>query len=168
MKAFRHLLLGVAGALALAAAAQAQAPAGTLQRIKETGEIRIGHRDVSVPFSYLTDDGKPIGFFIDICNRVVDTIKADLKQDVKVVLLSHSPDLSVSGNESEIRKLAALDAQISSLSSEYGIGFQDLPCLFDFTDQVLGEYMSWSNHPNAQGHALIARALLRWFPLVGV
>jgi glutamate/aspartate transport system substrate-binding protein len=85
MKALRHLLLGVTGVLVAAGAAQAQAPAGTLPRIKETGEIRIGHRDVSIPFSYLTDDGKPIGFFIDVCNRVVDTIRADLKQDVKVV-----------------------------------------------------------------------------------
>ncbi len=72
-------------ALVATAGAQAQALTGTMQRIKETGEIRIGHRDVSVPFSYLTDDGKPIGFLIDVCSRVVDTIKADLKQDVKVV-----------------------------------------------------------------------------------
>ncbi|WP_137921372.1 amino acid ABC transporter substrate-binding protein [Hydrogenophaga sp. 2FB] len=84
MKTFRSLLLGASVALVATGAAQAQAD-GTLQRIKETGEIRIGHRDVSVPFSYLTDEGKPIGFFVDICNRVVDTIKADLKQDVKVV-----------------------------------------------------------------------------------
>jgi len=85
MKALRPLLIGVASAFVATATAQAQTPTGTMQRIKETGEIRIGHRDVSVPFSYLTDDGKPIGFFIDVCSRVVDTIKADLKQDVKVV-----------------------------------------------------------------------------------
>jgi len=84
MKALRYLALG-ATALIAVSTAQAQALTGTLQRIKETGEIRIGHRDVSVPFSYLTDDGKPIGFLMDVCARVVDTIKADLKQDVKVV-----------------------------------------------------------------------------------
>jgi glutamate/aspartate transport system substrate-binding protein len=85
MNSLRHLLLGVTAAFVAVGSAQAQPLSGTLQRVKETGEIRIGHRDVSVPFSYLTDDGKPIGFFIDICSRVVDTIKADLKQDVKVV-----------------------------------------------------------------------------------
>lgn len=85
MKALRHLLLGASVALVAASVAQAQALTGTLQRIKETGEIRIGHRDVSVPFSYLDDQQKPVGFFIDVCNRVVDTIRADLKQDVKVV-----------------------------------------------------------------------------------
>lgn len=79
----RPLLLGILAAFAAAGAAQAQALTGTLQRIKETGEIRVGHRDVSVPFSYLADDGKPIGFFIDICGRIVETIKAELKQDVK-------------------------------------------------------------------------------------
>jgi glutamate/aspartate transport system substrate-binding protein len=85
MKALRQLILGAGAALVAAGAAHAQAQGGTLQRIKDTGEIRIGHRDVSVPFSYLTDDGKPIGFFIDVCAKVVDTLKADLKQDVKTV-----------------------------------------------------------------------------------
>ena len=78
-----RLLLAVAAALITTGAAQAQGQTGTLQRIQETGEIRVGHRDVSVPFSYLTDDGKPVGFLIDVCARVVDAIAADLKQPVK-------------------------------------------------------------------------------------
>jgi glutamate/aspartate transport system substrate-binding protein len=82
MKALRHIVLGTS--LTLIAMGAAQAQSGTLQRVKETGEVRIGHRDVSVPFSYLTDDGKPIGFFIDVCSRIVDSIKAELKQDVKI------------------------------------------------------------------------------------
>ena len=82
MKALRHIVLGTS--LTLIATGAAHAQSGTLQRVKETGEVRIGHRDVSVPFSYLTDDGKPIGFFIDVCSRIVDSIKAELKQDVKI------------------------------------------------------------------------------------
>ena len=85
MKPLRYLLLGTA-ALCAASAGLAQPLGGTLQRIKETGEIRLGHRDVSVPFSYLTDEGKPVGMFMDVCARVVDSIKAELKQDVKVVM----------------------------------------------------------------------------------
>ncbi|BCM91148.1 hypothetical protein IAD21_03012 [Abditibacteriota bacterium] len=92
-------------------------------------------------------------------------IERALDEEIKVVLMSHTPDLRVMGNESETRKLAAFDAQLSSLAQEYGIAYQDVPSLFDVTDQLLGDYMSWPNHPNAQGHALIARALLRWFPL---
>ncbi|HVR54623.1 MAG TPA: transporter substrate-binding domain-containing protein [Pseudorhodoferax sp.] len=74
-------------ALTATALAQAQAPAGTLQRIQETGEIRIGHRESSVPFSYLLDDGKPVGFAMDLCAQVVEAVKTELKKpDVKVVL----------------------------------------------------------------------------------
>lgn len=84
MKVVRHLV-GLC-ALASLGGVQAQTPTGTLQRIQETGEIRIGHRESSVPFSYLLDDGKPVGFAMDLCARVVDAVKAELKKsDVKVV-----------------------------------------------------------------------------------
>ena len=43
----------------------AQAPAGTLAKIKDSGEIAFGHRDSSIPFSYLDDQQKPIGFAMD-------------------------------------------------------------------------------------------------------
>lgn len=77
----------LATVLAVTCTAQAQAPAGTLQRIQETGEIRIGHRESSVPFSYLLDDGKPVGFAMDLCSHVVEAVKTELKKpDVKVVL----------------------------------------------------------------------------------
>lgn len=123
------------------------------------------HPDVLF-IDYVLNDRRIGLFSAEKAHRAM--IESALQQGVKVVLMSHSPDLSVAGNDSEIRKLAALDAQLSALSSEYSIGFQDVPCLFDFTDQVLSEYMSWPHHPNAQGHALIARALSRWFPLVGI
>jgi glutamate/aspartate transport system substrate-binding protein len=66
-------------ATALAVPAQAQSPGGTLAKIKETGEIRLGHRDVSVPFSYLDDNQKPIGFAMDLCERIVEAVKSELK-----------------------------------------------------------------------------------------
>jgi glutamate/aspartate transport system substrate-binding protein len=54
---------------------------GTLKKIKETGAITIGYRDSSIPFSYLDDNQKPIGFAIDICYRIVDAVKQELKLD---------------------------------------------------------------------------------------
>jgi glutamate/aspartate transport system substrate-binding protein len=54
---------------------------GTLKKIKETGTINIGYRDSSIPFSYLDDNQKPIGFAIDICARIVDAVKNELKLD---------------------------------------------------------------------------------------
>src|SRR6516225_3490164 len=35
---------------------------GTLARIKTTGTVRLGHRDTSIPFSYLDRSGRPIGY----------------------------------------------------------------------------------------------------------
>src|ERR1700712_3259590 len=54
---------------------------GTLKKIKETGTITIGYRDSSIPFSYLDDNQKPIGFAIDICRKIVDAVKTELKLD---------------------------------------------------------------------------------------
>jgi glutamate/aspartate transport system substrate-binding protein len=59
--------------------ALAQTPSGTLAKIRDSGEIRLGHRDVSVPFSYLDDNQKPVGFAIDLCTRIVDALKRELK-----------------------------------------------------------------------------------------
>ncbi|MET4387488.1 glutamate/aspartate transport system substrate-binding protein [Bradyrhizobium sp. F1.4.3] len=64
---------------AAAVPAYAQSPVGTLAKIKEAGEIRLGHRDVSVPFSYLDDNQKPVGFAMDLCARIVDAVKDELK-----------------------------------------------------------------------------------------
>src|ERR1700759_4226896 len=66
-------------AIAVAQPCFAQSPGGTLAKIKETGEIRLGHRDVSVPFSYLDDAQTPIGFAMDLCARIVDAVKSELK-----------------------------------------------------------------------------------------
>ena len=64
-----------------AAQAHSQELTGTLRKVKETGTITIGYRDSSIPFSYLDDNQKPIGFAIDICLRIVDAVKKELKLD---------------------------------------------------------------------------------------
>ena len=62
-------------------AAQAEELTGTLLKVKELGYITIGHREASVPFSYLDDNRQPVGFAIDICARIVDAVKRELKLD---------------------------------------------------------------------------------------
>ena len=42
--------------------ATAQELTGTLKNIKDTGAITLGFRDSSIPFSYLDDNQKPIGY----------------------------------------------------------------------------------------------------------
>lgn len=72
-------LTAVATTALLSLPVQAQTAGGTLAKIKETGEIRLGHRDVSVPFSYLDDQQKPVGYAMDLCAKIVDAVKAELK-----------------------------------------------------------------------------------------
>jgi glutamate/aspartate transport system substrate-binding protein len=80
MKRLRMIGLALAAVLS-AGPTNAEDLTGTLKKIKETGAITIGYRDSSIPFSYLDDNQKPIGFAIDICYRIVDAVKQELKLD---------------------------------------------------------------------------------------
>jgi len=66
-------------ALALGFSAAATAQEGTLQKIKSSGSITIGHRDASIPFSYYDDKQQVVGYAVDLCLKIVDAVKADLK-----------------------------------------------------------------------------------------
>src|SRR6202521_1135621 len=78
----RLRVIGLAAAAAICAAqASAEELTGTLRKIKETGAITLGYRDSSIPFSYLDDDQKPLGFAMDICYKIVDAVKKELKLD---------------------------------------------------------------------------------------
>lgn len=58
---------------------------GTLKKIKDSGTIVLGVRESSIPFSYLDDSQKPIGYSIDMCMKVVDSVKKKLKMPNLVV-----------------------------------------------------------------------------------
>ncbi|MFO2463703.1 glutamate/aspartate ABC transporter substrate-binding protein [Pseudomonas sp. 15FMM2] len=52
---------------------------GTLKKIKESGTITLGHRDASIPFSYIADgSGKPVGYSHDIQLAIVKAVEKDL------------------------------------------------------------------------------------------
>ena len=76
----RHTKAAVA-ALALvflAAPAAAQDLTGTLKKIKDSGTITLGHRETSIPFSYLDDKQQPIGYSMDLCAAIVEEVKKEL------------------------------------------------------------------------------------------
>jgi glutamate/aspartate transport system substrate-binding protein len=64
--------------IGLSAPAQSQDLDGTLKKVKESGAITIGHRDSSIPLSYLDDKLQPVGFSIELCKHVVEAVKAKL------------------------------------------------------------------------------------------
>jgi ABC-type amino acid transport substrate-binding protein len=73
------LLAFVPAALAQKAQAPAPtAPTKTLDRIRQTGQIRLGYRTDAAPFSYKENSGLAAGYSVALCTNVVDAIKADL------------------------------------------------------------------------------------------
>ena len=90
---------GAAPKGAAPAAAPAAAPErppekiDTLRRIRDTGTLTIGVRETSVPFSYIDAQKQPQGYSVDLCLRVADAVKAELKLprlEVKFVPVSSS------------------------------------------------------------------------------
>ena len=75
----KMLLSMIATATFAAGPALAQDLTGTLKKIKETGAITLGHRESSVPFSYYDDKQQVVGYAMDLCARIVDGVKKDLK-----------------------------------------------------------------------------------------
>lgn len=84
---FAPRALGVAIVAALLATpVVAEELTGTLKKIKESGTVTLGHRDASIPFSYLgTDPRQPVGYSHDLQLKVVEALKKELNlPDLKV------------------------------------------------------------------------------------
>ncbi|CAJ0793093.1 Glutamate/aspartate import solute-binding protein [Ralstonia condita] len=63
-----------------------------LDRIRDTGTVHIAYRESSVPFSFYDANGKPVGYAMDLCLRVVDKLRTDLKRpDLKVQYVMVTP-----------------------------------------------------------------------------
>ncbi|HEX9185299.1 MAG TPA: amino acid ABC transporter substrate-binding protein [Burkholderiales bacterium] len=94
-----RLALALVASAALAAPALAQT--GTLDKIKGSGSITIGHRDASIPFSYYDDKQQPIGYAMDLCFRIVDAVRAELKLpklDIKYQLVTSANRIPLMAN----------------------------------------------------------------------
>ena len=73
-------LHAVCGALLILSSLPATA-ASTLDKVAKSGVVSLGHRDNSLPFSYLNADKRPIGYSIDICLKIVDALKREIKRN---------------------------------------------------------------------------------------
>ncbi|MGX7004864.1 glutamate/aspartate ABC transporter substrate-binding protein [Caballeronia sp. KNU42] len=81
----RFTLLAAAVMAAVSMGVFAQDAQTALGKIQASNTIAIGHRETSVPFSYVDANNEVIGFSQDICNRVIDAVKAKIKKpDLKV------------------------------------------------------------------------------------
>jgi glutamate/aspartate transport system substrate-binding protein len=90
-------------AIAALACALVAAPAfaqGTLEKIKQTGTITVGHRDASIPFSYYDDQQKPVGYAMDICAVIVEAVRKqvpNLKVNYQLVTSANRIPLMANG-----------------------------------------------------------------------
>ncbi|HWW04717.1 amino acid ABC transporter substrate-binding protein [Collimonas sp.] len=68
----------------------------TLAKIRDTQTVTLAYRETTAPFSYLDADKKPIGFTLDLCSKIVDGLRQELKlPQLKVNYLAVTPSTRI-------------------------------------------------------------------------
>jgi ABC-type amino acid transport substrate-binding protein len=84
------------GALVLASPVLGQSLDGTLQKIKTSGTLTIGHRESSPPFSFSTQDRRPQGYSIDLCLHIAGFVQKQLGlADLKLAWVPVTPETRI-------------------------------------------------------------------------
>ncbi|MCV2366006.1 amino acid ABC transporter substrate-binding protein [Paucibacter sp. DJ1R-11] len=101
---FRSLALFLLMGLSLLTARAAEPLSSpTLRKIRDTGVIVLGYRVASAPFSYLDADLKPVGYSIELCERVVQAVRSRLQLpelEAKMVSVSSATRMPMVANGS--------------------------------------------------------------------
>lgn len=106
-------LLVVGSAVAQPRPTPAVAPfSGSLQKIYETGVIRIGHRENSPPFAFLDAQRRPIGYSLDLCDVVVEQVAEHVHRPLRVEYVPVSPS-----NRFDLVKSGAVDLECGSTTA---------------------------------------------------
>lgn len=87
--------------------------AGTLKKVQDTGGITMGVRESSIPMSYLDDKQQFVGYHIDICNRVID----DLKKNLKLPNLKVNQQAVTSANRIPLMQNGTIDIECGSTTN---------------------------------------------------
>lgn len=85
---------------------------GTLQKIYETGVIRLGHRENSPPFAFLDAQRRPLGYSLDICDVVVEQVGAHVHRSLRVEYVPVSPS-----NRFDLVNSGAVDLECGSTTA---------------------------------------------------
>jgi glutamate/aspartate transport system substrate-binding protein len=110
---FRNRTAAVAALVCSFLAAPALAQEGTIDKIKKTGTITVGHRDASIPFSYYDDKQQVVGYSMEICARVVD----DVKKELKLPNLKVNYQLVTSANRIPLMANGTIDLECGSTTN---------------------------------------------------
>jgi glutamate/aspartate transport system substrate-binding protein len=69
-----------------------QALSGTLAKARSSGMVAIAYRESSVPFSYVSARGEPIGYSIELCKQLVDAMSAAVGRDLTIDWVKVTPE----------------------------------------------------------------------------
>lgn len=72
MIASRWAWVAVLATLSWGCAASAET---VLERVAAGGKLIVAHRESSIPFSYLDQDKKPVGYALDLCLKIADAVR---------------------------------------------------------------------------------------------
>jgi len=125
-------------------------------------EVLIHNPDVLFIDYALNDRGPGLEKSYTVWNQMIKKAK---EQNIKVILLTPSPDQSVDYTDPN-NELKKHTDQIISLANENQVGLVDSYKAFKYLysdKDELAKYMSQVNHPNEKGHELIANEICKWF-----
>ncbi len=123
---FAALLLAAGAAAAQSESAPVELT-GTLAKARASGTLTIAHRESSVPFSYLSARGEPIGYSIELCKKLAEAIGAQIGRELELKWL---PVTSESRIEAIVSGKADLEcgSTTSNLERQKRVGFS--PTIF--------------------------------------
>ena len=105
-------LAALAAALVFPALVHAQALDGTLKRIRDSKAVRVAYRTDALPFSF-EEGGKPVGYTVDLCQRIV----ASLEQQLKTQPLEVKWVAATSQNRMELVRSGQADMECGSTTA---------------------------------------------------
>lgn len=89
------------------------AQADTLERVRQRGFVMIGVQEASIPFSYRDQQGKYVGYTVDICMKIVELMRRELKMPkLGVEFLAVAPNMQI-----DMIKAGKVDLECSSTTN---------------------------------------------------
>jgi glutamate/aspartate transport system substrate-binding protein len=142
------LLVSFACLALLVTKASSEERTGTLRKIADSGTIALGFHESTPPFTFVTGDGKPMGYSYDIALKVAEAVKRELNlpalqiklipfttQNRFAIVQNGTSDLSCGAttNTTERQKTSAFSNTIfvsgSRLMTRKDSGIKDFPDL---------------------------------------
>jgi glutamate/aspartate transport system substrate-binding protein len=79
------VLLAAAGSAAVQAEANTPVElTGTLLKARASGAVIVAYRESSIPFSYLSARGQPIGYSVELCRKLVEAMGEQVGRELEI------------------------------------------------------------------------------------